>query len=209
MSEPRTEAGKRLLKLAIEAEADSSTWNTAGYLFITVVMEIIATIEAEVATAPLTDAEWNEAYRAGRAAGITEMVDAQKAAHPLDGLDVERLARAIVLACANHNEECWFRANPERGADAILAALRGEGETLKPERLAPSVYAQGHGKPDRCDEHGDIYRDLSIVGHLVRSHGLTYREFVALQEADRIRGIEPFWPHDHDCDAINAANEGD
>ena len=155
------------------------------------------------------DHEYETRYPARRARS-----DLASAPAPLDGLTVERLARALVHeadSLPDHTINLWdilserHRDFYRSKAEAVLAALRDEGETPKPERLAPSVYSQGHGKPDRCDEHGDIYRDLSIVGHLVRSHGLTYREFVALQEADRIRGIEPFNPHDHDCDAINTA----
>ncbi len=69
------------------------------------------------------EAETNSAMDHGN--GIAEGL-AQASA---EALDVEVLARAIERACADHNQECWFRSSSRLGAEAILRAiLAGETE---------------------------------------------------------------------------------
>ena len=80
--------------------------------------ELVAARDSAGAGAGLDDEQWNMSYRAGRAAGITEMVD-KLAARDSAGLDVERLARAFMEHL--QAQDCDHAESPE--ALALLAAL--------------------------------------------------------------------------------------
>jgi hypothetical protein len=71
-------------------------------------------------TLSLSDEQWNEAYRAGRAAGITEMVDAQPTPPPL-GVDA---AEAALRSVAHDARGCnGLHVELEEGIRALATAL--------------------------------------------------------------------------------------
>ena len=67
---------------------------------------------------------------------ITQMLSDYSPEDRAEGLDVERLARAIETATSNHNDQCWWRLAGAGEGARILAA---EYARLTPDRTQCDV----------------------------------------------------------------------